>query len=321
MKSDALSVLLAGKAEAALAKPDVAYAIFGDGARRAELLTALRGRAGATALAERMLLSGDAKALAFQSPTVIASAIAVLALGGAATRKRLETLRKKGPPAARLHARVALGIAASKTENARIAALGAADGKTRERAADEAAEAAVPEALPGLRALLRDPQPGARVSAARALGTLGDAESFAPLHAMLAARPKAPPGSARGVPPVAVHDAMAAYDGLVRLGDARALRDILVLAGTPRYVTWIAALAEAAPLTALAQLQPLGIAAIAERALKDRYVLDESRYVPLLADAHAAVATRHLLERWRALGPATARKKRDEIAERLGESL
>jgi hypothetical protein len=303
----------------------LAYLVFADGTKRANVLDALRGApARGRALAGGLLLEGAPRLLPFQSPTVVATAIYVLALGGEDAKADLVRLTKHTAPSAVLHARIALAsmgaekaAPAPKQAKTLIAALGEKAPKARVTAIAELVRIAAPESLAGLRAALEDRDPAVRAEAARALGTLGDTEVFERLHARFLARPKVPPASARGSVPAAIVDALSSYDALVRLGDARAVESIVALAREPRYATWIHKVAEHTPVAALAAMQPVGIAGIAELALADEGVLDEPLFVTHMQDARCAAASKSILGRWRTNGPATKLGERTAVAESL----
>jgi len=102
MKRDSLAGLLDVDPKTLWRDAFVAYVMFGDASKHDTLIALASTRLDeACALADRMTLSGDTAALPYQSATVVAGAMRVLALGGAKTKPRVEGLRKKGPPAAR----------------------------------------------------------------------------------------------------------------------------------------------------------------------------------------------------------------------------
>lgn len=328
MQHDGLSFLLEPEVARVALDVEVAYLAFGNASLRPRVLEQLRGAsARARALADRMLLGTHQDWLPFASATVVATAVAVLALDGKRAAARLAGLVKTGPPSAALHARaalVALGLEkaeAPKQARAALDALGSKGAPQRARGAAALVAIASPAALPGLRRALDDDALVVRVEAARALGALGDGESFARLLARFEARPKVPPASTRGAPPAPIADALAAYDGLVRLGDVRAIPAIVALARDAKYVGWAAKLAEVAPLAALASLQPAGIVGLAERALVDESVVDTPIYAPHMSDAGGVAAAHALLARWAAQGPAAQRARRARVRAGLADAL
>lgn len=328
VKSDEFSFLLEPDFGRMLSDMGAAYLAFGNASLRSRVVETLLGAPPrAVALADRMLLGKDLGSLPFQSATVIATAIAVLAVGGESAKPRLTALAKKGPPAAVVHARAAsIALRFEKDDTPKkvrelLGGLAAKDAKARARAAAELAVVASPAALPALRLALDDDDVSVRLEAARALGAHGDGEVFDRLLARLLARPKAPPASARGAAPAAVADAMAAYDGLTRLGDVRAIPALVALCADGRYATWIEKLAESPPLTALVALQPAGIVGLAERALSDQHVLDTRLYVPQMSDEGCIEAAKALLATWCERGPSAQKSRRATIQSTLVDAL
>ncbi|MBI4952557.1 MAG: HEAT repeat domain-containing protein [Myxococcales bacterium] len=304
-----------------------AYLTFSNAALRPAILARFSAvPARAAAMAARMLFFEQPGLLAHQLPTVVVTAVQLLAIAGDEDRLRLLA---DATPAAALQARIALAargidvppkVVARGPDLASVTAqLASASAQQRVEAIAHACLHASAGLLPSLRQRLCDDRDaGVRSEAARALGLFGDAEVFELLHERLKALPEPPPVNTRGKARRELVDAFGAFDGLVRMGDIRALPTLVAMGEGGRWNAWISKLSESSDVpSALVRQYPFGLAGLAELGLGQPSIVDVHTFVPQGLDCSSAEAARAIVHRWLLQGDA-ADARRVTMAARFG---